>query len=46
MNMSEHLNIIDKSVEKERREKKKKEIFDMTRESAEELYIKSCEDEE
>ncbi|MDD6825021.1 MAG: hypothetical protein PUE12_02735 [Oscillospiraceae bacterium] len=42
MKFSEHLISIDKTVEKENKEKKKKEIFDMKKETAEDLYIKSC----
>ncbi len=42
MNFAEHLEQIDKIVEKESYEKKKKETFNTTGESADELYIKSC----
>jgi hypothetical protein len=42
MKFSEHLEQIEKIVEKEGYEKKKKETFNTTGESADELYIKSC----
>lgn len=42
MNLLEHLNIIDKAIEKENYEKKKNEIFSIKKESADELYVKSC----
>lgn len=42
MNFSEHLNDIDKIVEKEKYEKKKKEVFSTSYETADELYVKSC----
>lgn len=42
MKFSEHLEQIEKIVEKETYEKKKKETFNTTGESADELYIKSC----
>lgn len=46
MKLSDLLNDIDQIVEKEKYEKRKKEIFDMTRETADELYVKSCGDED
>lgn len=46
MKFSEHLNKIDETVQKEKYEKKKREIFGTKDESAEELYIKSSGDEE
>jgi len=44
--LSELLNNIDAIAEKEKYEKKKREIFRTEKESPEELYIKSCDDEE
>lgn len=47
MKLSELLDNIDSIVEKEKYEKKKREIFSTGKETSEELYIKSCgEDEE
>ena len=46
MKFNELLNNIDSIAEKERYEKKKKEIFNMKEETPEELYIKSCDDDE
>lgn len=46
MKLSDLLNDIDKIAEKEKFEKRKREIFDMTKETADELYVKSCGDEE
>ena len=46
MKFTELLNNIDSIVEKEKYEKKKREIFNMREETADELYIKSCDDDE
>lgn len=46
MKFTELLNNIDSIVEKEKYEKKKKEIFNMREETPDELYIKSSDDDE
>lgn len=46
MKLTELLNSIDSIVEKEKYEKKKREIFNMEKETPEELYIKSCDEDE
>lgn len=46
MKFTELLNNVDSIVEKERYEKKKREIFDMREETADELYIKSCDEDD
>ncbi len=46
MKFTEFLNNIDTIVEKEKYDKKKKELFDTKEESPEELYIKSCDGSE
>lgn len=46
MKLSELLDSIDSIAEKEKYEKKKREIFNMREETEEELYIRSCGDEE
>lgn len=46
MKLSELFENIDSIVEKEKYEKKKREIFNMEKETPEELYIKSCEDDD
>jgi hypothetical protein len=43
MKFSELLNNIDKIAEKEKYEKQKREIFNMEKETPDELYIKSCD---
>ena len=46
MKFTEFLNNIDDIVEKQKYEKKKKELFDTKEESLDELYIKSCDGSE
>ena len=46
MKFTELLNNIDSIVEKEKYDKKKKELFDTEEESPDELYIKSCDGSE
>ncbi len=43
---NELLDNIDSIVEKERYEKKKREIFNMREETPDELYVKSCDDDD
>ncbi|MBP1565202.1 MAG: hypothetical protein J6A58_05550 [Oscillospiraceae bacterium] len=42
MNFLKHLQNIDDIIKKAEHEKKKEELFGAKKESAEELYIKSC----
>ncbi|WP_156036904.1 hypothetical protein [Ruminococcus sp. HUN007] len=46
MKFNELLDNIDSIVEKERYEKKKREIFNMREETPDELYVKSCDDDD
>ena len=46
MKFSELLNWIDSIAEKEKYEKEKRKLFDTGKETADELYVKSCDEDD
>lgn len=46
MKFSELLNRIDGIAEKEKYEKEKRKLFDTDKETADELYVRSCDDDD